>query len=102
MISLSSVDRLTDNCFYKRLMPTLNEEEVYLQENADETEARSRLGLFLVLQRSGLISTFPCHHFCEPSLAMAGGGAAVPFPSPTAPFQQFFHVPLSNFQQVAQ
>jgi len=57
---------------------------------------------WLILQRSGLISTFPCLHFCEPSFAMAGGGAAVPFPSPTAPFQQFFHVPLSNFQQVAQ
>lgn len=46
-ISLSGIGRPTENGFCERLMRTLKEEEVYLQDYADETEARERIGHFL-------------------------------------------------------
>lgn len=46
-ISLSSIGRPTENGFCERLMRTLKEEEVYLQDYADEVEARERIGHFL-------------------------------------------------------
>ena len=46
-ISLSGIGRPTENGFCERLMRTLKEEEVYLQDYADEAEARERVGHFL-------------------------------------------------------
>ena len=46
-ISLSGIGRPTENGFCERLMRTLKEEEVYLQDYADEVEARERIGHFL-------------------------------------------------------
>lgn len=46
-ISLSGIGRPTDNGFCERLIRTLKEEEVYLQDYADEAEARERIGHFL-------------------------------------------------------
>ena len=46
-ISLSGIGRPTENGFCERLMRTLKEEEVYLQDYADEAEARARIGHFL-------------------------------------------------------
>jgi putative transposase len=46
-IGLSGIGRPTGNGFCERLMRTLKEEEVYLQDYADETEARERIGHFL-------------------------------------------------------
>lgn len=46
-ISLSAIGRPTENGFCERLMRTLKEEEVYLQDDADAVEARERIGPFL-------------------------------------------------------
>lgn len=46
-ISLSGIGRPIENGFCERLMRTLKEEEVYLQDYADEVEARERIGHFL-------------------------------------------------------
>lgn len=46
-ISLSAIGRPTENGFCERLMRTWKEEEVYLQDYADEVEARERIGHFL-------------------------------------------------------
>ncbi len=46
-ISLSGIGRPTENGFCERLMRTLKEEEVYLQDYADELDARERIGHFL-------------------------------------------------------